>query len=564
MKTVGIRIAAPETGRTNRRTLRFGIRAHSPILQAWETACVRQLLALDGAIAAFLLLDPPPTTRPARGPRARLDRVCNAILLRGCRAAAPTDSSDLFAGAKHIHLADESAADALRAADLDFLLWFGEGPPPLHLRNMPRGGIWSFRHGQPTDGPAFPCLQEVRGADRAITATLDRWTDEPEGRVTLRWGVFKGVPQSYARTRDNVQFGTSSWPAQVYGDATARGEWHAAPAFPAVSEPGFRRAALSLPVVLTWRTLTTAWARAFRHDVWNVGIVDAPIAAFLTPGAQFPVRWLPRLGRSEFAADPFMLPTAHAEMILVEGFDYRHGAGYIALMDATDAFRSLRPVITEPFHMSYPYAFAHDGAVYCVPETSAAREVWLYRAVALPYRWERYARLIADFGALDSTLIRHEGRWWLFCAEQTGTEDTPLHAWYADDLCGPWLPHAANPLKTDIRSSRPAGTPFIHEGQLYRPAQDCSGTYGGAVTINHVLRLTPTAFAEEPVMTVAPTAGSRYPDGLHTLSAFGDRTLVDGKCRRFVPHEATRLVRVAIHRTVGRSAGSILRRLRMK
>jgi hypothetical protein len=117
-----------------------------------------------------------------------------------------------------------------------------------------------------------------------------------------------------------------------------------------------------------------------------------------------------------------------------------------------------------------------------------------------------------------------------------------LHAWHAPDLFGPWVPHAGNPVKTDVRSSRPAGRPFVHRGQLYRPAQDCSRTYGGAVTINRVVRLSPTAFEEETIAVVEPYVDSPYPYGVHTLSTAGEYTVIDGKGRMFVPMEVRRIM----------------------
>ncbi len=49
-----------------------------------------------------------------------------------------------------------------------------------------------------------------------------------------------------------------------------------------------------------------------------------------------------------------------------------------------------------------------------------------------------------------------------------------------EGLEGPWEPHRRNPVKCDVRGSRPAGTPFVHGGELYRPAQDGSKRYGKA------------------------------------------------------------------------------------
>jgi hypothetical protein len=84
-------------------------------------------------------------------------------------------------------------------------------------------------------------------------------------------------------------------------------------------------------------------------------------------------------------------------------------------------------------------------------------------------------------------------------------------------------------VKCDLRSARPAGPLFIMDGALYRPAQDCSVTYGGAVVINRVERLTPEEFVERPVRRLAPATQGPYPHGLHTLSGAGNVTLVDGK-----------------------------------
>src|SRR6185369_10054576 len=100
-------------------------------------------------------------------------------------------------------------------------------------------------------------------------------------------------------------------------------------------------------------------------------------------------------------------------------------------------------------------------------------------------------------------------------------------------LAGPWRPHRRSPVKFDVRSARPAGTPFEHGGQIFRPSQDCSETYGGAIRINRILRLTAEEFDEETVAVLRPDANGPYPAGLHTLSAFDEWTLIDGKRRRW-------------------------------
>jgi hypothetical protein len=135
--------------------------------------------------------------------------------------------------------------------------------------------------------------------------------------------------------------------------------------------------------------------------------------------------------------------------------------------------------------------------------------------------------------------------WWLAGASDPGGAQfgSDLHLWYATDITGPWTPHPSNPVKTDVCSARPAGTPFVADGALYRPAQDSSSTYGSRVVINRIVTLTTRCFREEPAAFVAPDSQGPYPDGLHTLSAVGAMTLIDGKRLAFSPAEFGRIVR---------------------
>lgn len=70
-------------------------------------------------------------------------------------------------------------------------------------------------------------------------------------------------------------------------------------------------------------------------------------------------------------------------------------------------------------------------------------------------------------------------------------------------------------------------------------AQDCSRNYGGSIVINRGTRLTPPAFEEEVASHPRPDPAGRCPDGLHSLSAAGDLTLVDAKRHELLPAVVT-------------------------
>ena len=52
--------------------------------------------------------------------------------------------------------------------------------------------------------------------------------------------------------------------------------------------------------------------------------------------------------------------------------------------------------------------------------------------------------------------------------------------------------------------------------------------------LNRVIRLTPTQFEEEPASVIEPDTNGPYPDGLHTIAAVGDITILDGRRFGFV------------------------------
>jgi len=297
---------------------------------------------------------------------------------------------------------------------------------------------------------------------------------------------------------------------------------------------------------LTGSHLVRVCNSLFRHDQWNIGIVYAPISHFLESSARPQVQWLRPHEPGKFLADPFAIKKGETIHLLCEEFDYRTFKGRIVTIEITGrgAASSPAPVIETPVHMSYPYLLQYEGEIYCIPETSKTREVSIYKAQKFPYSWKKVALILSDFPAVDSTVFQYKGHWWLACSivnKQSSSNE--LYIYYAPGPLGPWKQHGANPVKRDIHSSRPAGTPFMHNGSLYRPSQDCSSTFGGRVVINRVVNLTPTDFKEESVAVVEPYGNCPYPDGLHTLSAVGNITLVDAKRTIFVKKAFRRALR---------------------
>lgn len=273
-----------------------------------------------------------------------------------------------------------------------------------------------------------------------------------------------------------------------------------------------------------------------RSDIWRIGLVEAPIAAVAAAGGieGLPVRWLAEEPGFRFLADPFGLWRDGRLFLFAEAYDYRTRHGVIDVLELGEDLSpsSRRTVLREPWHLSYPYVFEAEGEVWMAPEAHRSGGVTLYRAAAFPDRWEAVVRLDLDTPAIDPTLFRHGGLWWMAYAPagSQAFKQGRLHLAFAETLTGPWRTHPGNPVRVNPSSSRPGGTPFLDAGALTLPVQDCRRTYGSAVRLLRILELTPEGFAAEAGPEIpAPASAAPYSDGLHTLSACGDLTLVDVK-----------------------------------
>jgi hypothetical protein len=232
-----------------------------------------------------------------------------------------------------------------------------------------------------------------------------------------------------------------------------------------------------------------------------------------------------------FYTDPFPFIHEGKTWLFVEELDHRANKGVISVVpfDEHGPTGPAEPVLEEPWHLSYPFVFAHEGRVWMIPESSAGRTITLYRADPFPHRWVVEEVLLADIEASDATIIRRDDCLWMLAATRDGAgswSDT-LSIFSAPALRGPWRPHAANPVIVDQAAARPAGAMFVRDGKLWRPVQDCAAGYGTGIGLVEVTRLTHDAFEQRThaVLRADPSWPGRR---LHTLNRAGRLECIDG------------------------------------
>lgn len=250
-------------------------------------------------------------------------------------------------------------------------------------------------------------------------------------------------------------------------------------------------------------------------EEWSIGIYGGTSPFNLEP---LPSVANPVLTRHDvldvpalLVADPFMLRTPRMWFMFFEVMNQRSGKGEIALASSENGARWAyeQIILTEPFHLSYPYVFDWMGEYYMIPESFKAGSIRLYRAVNFPTQWQFVATLLEGPVFLDSSIFRYNDRWWLF------TETNPLHKYdtlrlyYADNLLGPWVEHPKSPIIEDNpHIARPAGRILTLKDSIIRYAQDCYPNYGTQVRAFEVTELTLTSYTERQVSENPVISGS--------------------------------------------------------
>jgi hypothetical protein len=230
-----------------------------------------------------------------------------------------------------------------------------------------------------------------------------------------------------------------------------------------------------------------------------------------------------------FHADPFLVVENGKTYLFAEEFREKQGRGAIAWTELRDGTASdFQLALERPYHLSYPFVFEHEGQIYMLPETAESGRVEIYRCDRFPDSWDLAGVLLENLRLMDPTMLKWGDLWWLFGT--ISTSDSPandeLFGYFAPSPFGPWTPHPANPLKSDVRSSRPAGRFIERDGTLFRPAQDCHPSYGTGLVWCEVIELSLTAYREREISRWSGPAFGAF-DGVHTFDTAGGWEVVD-------------------------------------
>ncbi len=541
--------------------LRIGIMLDSYASSAWVAKIVEDVQASDFARIELVVLNTPPAEkRAAFGKRLRnhwkltlfhryeqWDYKRNKSALD---AKAPFDLAPLLRDVPRITVlplrkgfTDRIEGDELefiRGHNLDVLFRFGFRIIRGGILSAARCGVWSFHHDDNLEyrgGP--PLFWEMYEKNPVSGTILQILTDSLDGGHVIYRSHSSTDQSSLYRNRNAIYWKTAEFAMRRLRDLDIRGMQYieSLPTF-GEREPytrGIYRTpdTLQMAIFLARRFYRSVRARVAArlrgsHPQWFVAVRPRSTSHRFDSGTAYKLMLPPK---DRFYADPFLFERDHKTFLFFEDLRYSEGRALISCCELGPDGTPGIPVevLRRPYHLSYPFLFEDEGEVYMIPETKQNRTVELYRATSFPGEWTLEAVLLSDIYAVDATIHKADGKYWMFAGISNGRYSNcdELGIFFSDALLGPWTAHPANPVASDVRRSRPAGALFRDEGRLIRPSQDCAKAYGYAIVFSEVLLLTETDYEERTISRLEP-AWVKGNLGTHSYNRTGLFEVIDG------------------------------------
>ncbi len=500
-------------------------------LPSWIRQLTATLTELAPSVVHFLC-KPEPQTRGGNVPWI-VDRVQRA-------SQAQFDAWDGAAGADGDNPGPAPySPEKVKSAQPDLILWLArETPPDERLDGVARHGIaavefgdgrfaipfWSetANHRPVTETHVLWCPLTVRRAKVVRTAETATWQGvaftrnaaEPTAAASRMLGWFCRQlachPEVPERLREAPERSTNWTQRREYPSNWSGAQFVAGK---------FMRSAWKR---LQARGRKPAWFVAIRPNR-GASVLDLPDRS--RGGQAF--QDIPLLPGSEQMADPFVWEHGGRNYLLFEDIPASTQRGRIGCseLDANGAPGETRIILEYDTHMSYPCVVPSGGELFLVPETADARQVQVLRFRRFPWDLELVSVPVDGDALVDCTPVKIGDLWYIFGTTPEPFMETLL--FIAERLDGPWRLHPSSPISGSVTSSRSAGHLFRENGRLLRPTQDCSVRYGYAMTINEVVRLTPTEFEERRIAYIPPGwQGDLL--GTHTWNENANFQVIDG------------------------------------
>lgn len=265
----------------------------------------------------------------------------------------------------------------------------------------------------------------------------------------------------------------------------------------------------------------------FNNQNWNIGFVKTTPKDLIKDKRLGKVEWLRHPYRDRFFADPFVYSQNDSEIVVfVEELEFDKPVGRLTelVVDAKSKKLLRKHTLLElDSHLSYPAIIRHKGELFVCPENGTTGKLTMYQ-----YDKELHqlhpVKVVIEEALADATIRKIGDEYYMFATKVPKTQED-LYLYKSDHFDGDY--EEVGLISEGRAHSRPAGDLFEVDGILYRPAQNCSKRYGGAVEVMKCMLSPDRKYSEVHCFSLNPTS-FRYNIGLHTINFYNGGCVIDG------------------------------------
>ena len=239
----------------------------------------------------------------------------------------------------------------------------------------------------------------------------------------------------------------------------------------------------------------------------------------------------------KYLADPFLFKNNDRNYLFAEEYDIKSKIGCIVAYQLSlysGTYIRLGKILSEKFHLSFPYIFRDKEKIYMIPETSENNDIRLYECIKFPYDWKLKKILIKNIKAVDTIVFKKNNFWWLITATANGKSNQfiKFNVFYSYNgfLGNKWIEMKNSNSYLNEEKSRNGG--FIkYKDSIFRVNQKSSfNNYGNKIQINQIVNIDTNDYREKIKKNISvKNLGASNIRGIHHLSFNDDFTAFDLK-----------------------------------
>lgn len=237
-----------------------------------------------------------------------------------------------------------------------------------------------------------------------------------------------------------------------------------------------------------------------------------------------------------FAADPFLFFYDDRLYLFAEIFNYmerKGNIGYSVYDPESGSFSKWKIIISEKWHLSYPFIFVQDNNIYIIPESGEKYCIYLYKAVSFPDVWERSDILYEGSESfVDTTLFNMDGKAYGFtyCIKSGAFANKGELRLFSIVDGKADIPNSI--IVTDnISHARGGGKVIDSENECIRVSQDCKLRYGHGICFHKFRVKDNMRYYEEEVKRIYPEDvridKRKHILQVHTYNQLNDMKVID-------------------------------------